>query len=122
MEAAILDGGTRNEPIAVAPIARIERGYATPAAVDLQCITVCTQYTSCTKYTACIHVRALCRIANRPQLTGVAYPRSILAIGATAIGSLRVPPSKMAASMIKMAASPIGDKEFQIRSRTATSL
>ena len=33
MEAAILDGGTRNEPIAVAPIARIERGYATPAAV-----------------------------------------------------------------------------------------
>ena len=40
MEAAILDGGTRNEPIAVAPIARIERGYATPAAVYLQCVTV----------------------------------------------------------------------------------
>ena len=40
MEAA-MDGGTRNEPIAVAPIARIERGYATPAAaVYLQCITV----------------------------------------------------------------------------------
>ena len=48
MEAATLDGGTRNEPIAVAPIARIERGYATPAAVYLQCITV-----------HCIHVRAL---------------------------------------------------------------
>ena len=41
MEAAILDEGTRNEPITVAPIARIERGsYAMPAAVYLQCVTV----------------------------------------------------------------------------------
>ena len=51
-EAAILDGGTRNEPIAVAPIARIECGYATPAAaVYLQCITVHS--------TQAVHLRAL---------------------------------------------------------------
>ena len=58
MEAAILDGGTRNEPIAVAPIARIECGYATPAAaVYLQCITVQSIYKMYkVQSTACICV------------------------------------------------------------------
>ena len=79
MEAAILDGGTRNAPIAVAPIARIERGYAMLAAVYLQCITVHSihVHTSCTKYNLYTCAALWC-IANRPQPACCMHPIDLM--------------------------------------------